>query len=97
MIDYLQKGKTINFECNCNILDQLYAKIQGEIFALKKQNIFHQGNAHVHTSDLIMAKFKKLKYEFLEHPAYSLGLSSDCVSKPEKNFDWKAFYIKRQC
>ena len=76
LIDYLQKGKTINSEYYCSLLDQLHAQIRIKRPALKKKRIiFHQDNARVHTSVLTMAKFKELNYELLDHPAYSPDLA----------------------
>jgi len=76
LIDYLQKGKTINSAYYCSLLDQLHAQIRIKRPALKKKTIiFHQDNARVHTSVLTMAKFKQLNYELLEHPAYSPDLA----------------------
>jgi len=37
LIDYLQKGKTINSKYYCSLLDQLHAKIHIKRHALKKR------------------------------------------------------------
>lgn len=76
LIDYLEKGKTINSEYYCNLLDQLDLKIREKRPGLQhKKIIFHQDNARVHKSVLTMAKFNELKYELLEHPPYSPDLA----------------------
>ena len=44
---------------------------------LKKKNIlFHQDNARVHTCAISMAKIMELKFELLHHPQYSPDLAS---------------------
>lgn len=41
-IHYLERDKTIDFECYCNLLDQLNQKIGGKKGGLEKENIiFH--------------------------------------------------------
>lgn len=76
LIDYLQKGKTINSEYYCNILDQLNVKIREKRPGLQhKKIIFHQDNAPAHKSVLTMAKINELKYELLDHPPYSPDLA----------------------
>ena len=52
LIDYLEKGKTINSEYYCNLLDQLDKNIREKKtrFTEEKQSFFHQDNARVHTS-----------------------------------------------
>jgi len=76
LIDYLEKGKTINSEYYCNLLDQLNEKIREKRPGLQhKKIIFHQDNAPAHKSVLTMAKFNELKYELLEHPPYSPDLA----------------------
>ncbi|KZC14057.1 Histone-lysine N-methyltransferase SETMAR [Dufourea novaeangliae] len=47
-------------------------------YCRKGKNAVHASknyNARVHTSVLTMAKFNELKYELLEHPAYSPDLA----------------------
>ena len=75
LIDYLEKGKTINSEYYCNLLDQLDKNIREKRPGLQKKIIFHQDNARVHTSFLTMVKLNELKYELFEHPPYSPDLA----------------------
>ena len=76
LIDYLEKGKTINSEYYCNLLDQLDKNIREKRSGLQKKTIiFHQDNARVHTSFLTMVKLNELKYELFEHPPYSPDLA----------------------
>lgn len=76
LIDYLAKGKTINSDYYCNLLDKLDPIIGDKRPGLqKKKIIFHQDNARVHTSFKTMSKFNELSYELLEHPAYSPDLA----------------------
>ena len=76
LIDYLEKGKTINSEYYCNLLDQLDKNIREKRPGLQKKTIiFHQDNARVHTGFLTMVKLNELKYELFEHPPYSPDLA----------------------
>ena len=76
LIDYLQKGKTINSEYYCNLLDQLNVQIREKRPGLqRKKIIFHQDNAPAHKSVLTMAKINELKYDLLDHPPYSPDLA----------------------
>lgn len=75
-IDYLQTGKTINSDYYCNLLNQLDEKIRERRPGLqKKKIIFHQDNAPAHTAQKTIAKITELKYELLQHPAYSPDLA----------------------
>lgn len=75
-VDYLQTGKTINSDYYCNLLDQLDAKNREKRPGLqKKKIIFHQDNAPAHTAQKTIAKISELKYELLQHPAYSPDLA----------------------
>ena len=77
LIDYLQKGKTINSEYYCSLLNQLDEKIREKRPGLQhKQIIFHQNNSPAHKGVEIMTKFNELKYELLEHLPYSPDLAS---------------------
>ena len=65
LIDYLQKGKTINSEYYCSLLDQLDEKIHKKRPGLQLKKItFHQDNAPVHNGVFTMTKFSKLRYDF---------------------------------
>lgn len=76
MIDYLQKGKTINGEYYVKLLDKLDIIINEKRPGLqKKKIIFHQDNARPHTALITMAKINELKYELLQHPPYSPDLA----------------------
>lgn len=72
MIDYLEKGKTINSAYYTALLDSLDEKIKEQRPHLaKKKVLFHQDNAPVHTSAVSMAKLHELRYELLPHAPYS--------------------------
>lgn len=76
LIDYLEKGKTINSEYYTTLLDQLDVMVREKRPSLRKKKIiFNQDNARVHTSALSMAKIKELKYDLLEQPPYSPDLA----------------------
>ena len=93
MIDYLEKGKTINSEYYCNLLDQLDKNIREKRPGLQKKTIiFHQDNARVHTSFLTMVKLNELKYECLNTPPYSTRFGRLLpLQKLETIPSWKAF------
>jgi len=75
-IDYLQKGKTITGEYYSDLLDRFDIELkQKRPNCTKKKVLFHQDNARVHTCVVAMAKFHKLGYELLPHPAYSPDLA----------------------
>lgn len=57
-VDYPQIGKTVNFNFDCNLLNQLDANICEERPALKK--IIFQDNGHAQKA---IAKINKLKYK----------------------------------
>lgn len=79
LIAYLEKGKTINYDHYCSLLDRFDAKIRKKRSAQKK-NHFSDYNAHANTSVLTMLTqvfFKELKHELFEHPAYLYLVSSE--------------------
>lgn len=66
MIGNLEKGKTINTEYYCNLLDQFNKKIlEKRIGIVKKKIIVHLDTTLVHLSVLIMAKVNELQKIFL--------------------------------
>ena len=76
LVDYLEKGKTINGKYYANLLRQLRAKIlelrPGKI---TKVVMFHQDNAPAHTSGIAMQTIKDCGFELLDHPPYSPDLA----------------------
>ena len=75
-IDYLQKGKTVNGEYYCKLLDHFNDVLKEKRpHMAKKKVLFHQDNARVHTCVVVMAKIHELSYELLPHPPYSPDLS----------------------
>lgn len=76
VIDYLQKGKTINGVYYANLLQRLSDEIKKKRPYLRKKNVlFDQDNAPVHTSLIAMAKINELKFQLLPHAPYSLDLA----------------------
>lgn len=76
LLNYLEKGKTINSQYYVSLLDQLDDKIREKQPGLRKKKIiFLQDNAPAHKSILTMTKFNELKYDLLEHPPYSPDLA----------------------
>lgn len=76
MIDYLQKGKTINKEYYMALLDRLSDEIKKKRPHLaKKKILFHQDNAPSHKAKVTEEKFKQLGWELLPHPPYSPDLA----------------------
>ncbi|XP_076667941.1 histone-lysine N-methyltransferase SETMAR-like [Andrena cerasifolii] len=76
LIDYLQRGKTINGEYYANLLQRLSEEIKEKRPQLAtKKALLHQDNAPVHTSVITMAKINELKFELLPHAPYSPDLT----------------------
>lgn len=74
-IDYLEKGRTINSDYYCALLDRLKNEIALKRPHMKKKKIlFHQDNAPCHKSMKTMAKMNELNFELLPHPPYSPDL-----------------------
>jgi len=75
-IDYLEKGKTINTDYYCALLERLKDEIAKKRPHMKKKKIlFHQDNAPCHKSMKTMVKFNELHFELLPHPPYSPDLA----------------------
>lgn len=75
-IDYLEKGKTINSEYYCALLDRLSEEIKIKRPHLaKKKVLFHQDNAPSHTAFLTQQKLAELRFEIAPHPPYSPDLA----------------------
>ena len=76
MIDYLQKGKTINGAYYSSLLKQLKERIKikrrGKI---RKGVLFHQDNAPAHKSVVAMAAINDCGFELVQHPPYSPDLA----------------------
>lgn len=71
-IDYLEKGKTINSDYYCALLDRLKEEIAKKRPHMKKKKLlFHQDNAPCHKSMKTMVKLNELHFELLPHPPYS--------------------------
>ena len=63
-INYLQNGKTINGEYYAKLLERLSHEAKEKRPHLtKKKVLFHQDNAPVHTSVIVMAKINELKFK----------------------------------
>ena len=76
LIDYLQKGQTINGTYYASLLTQLREKIKIKRRGkLTKGVLFHQDNAPVHKSVIAMAAIHNCGFKLIEHPPYSLDLA----------------------
>ena len=64
LINYLEKGRTINSDYNCAFLDRLEKKSQ------ENGLIFLQDNASAHKSIKTMPKINELHFELPPHPPY---------------------------
>ena len=63
-IDYLEKGQTITRDYYASLLHRLSEEIKKKPPHLKKKEVvFHQDNARVHTCAVSMAKIMELKFE----------------------------------
>ena len=87
LIDYLQKGKTINGEYYGNLLRQLRKAIKSKRPGkLKKVSLFHQDNASAYKSVVAMSTVNDRGFELIDHPPYSLNLApSDYFLFPNMN------------
>ena len=76
LIDYLQKGQTINGTYYTSLLTQLREKIKIKRRGkLTKGVLFHQDNAPVHKSVIAMAAIHDFGFKLIEHPPYSPDLA----------------------
>lgn len=76
LIDFLQKGKTINGNYYATLLHQLHQEIKTKRPHLaKKKILFHHDNAPAHSSAIATTKLVELRYEILPHPPYSPDLA----------------------
>ncbi|GFV37301.1 histone-lysine N-methyltransferase SETMAR [Trichonephila clavipes] len=75
LIKYLQKEKTITGAYYASLLDKLKSELEEKQPHLQKKKIlFHPDNAQSYPSPVAMAKIHELRFELLDHPAYSPDL-----------------------
>ena len=76
MIDFLDKGQTINSEYYCGLLrrmrEQLWRKRPGK---MRMNPIFLQDNARPHVSNRSLQTIAEIGLQTLKHPPYSPDLS----------------------
>ena len=76
LIDYLQKGQTINGTYSASLLTQLWEKIKikrrGKV---NKGVLFRQDNAPVHKAVIAMAAIHDCGFKLIEHPPYSTDMA----------------------
>jgi [histone H3]-lysine36 N-dimethyltransferase SETMAR len=72
MVDYLARGEKINTAYYCILLRKIKEKHPK---LLRKDVLFHQDNARVHTSVESMAHIRDNGFELLPHQAYSPDLA----------------------
>ena len=76
LIDYLQKGQTINSTYFASLLMHLQEKIKVKRRGkLTKDVLFHQDNAPVHKSVIAIAAIHDCGFKLIEHPPYSPDLA----------------------
>ena len=76
LVDYLEKGQTINGEYYSNLLRQLREAVKKKRPGkLTKGVLFHQDNAPVHKSVVAMATLHDCGFELIQHPPYSPDLA----------------------
>lgn len=64
LIDYLEKGKTINGEYYVNILGRLNSAIAGKRPDVAKNKVlFLHDNAPVHSSAIVVKKIEELRFD----------------------------------
>ena len=76
LIDFLEKGRTINSEYYIALLVRLKEEITKKRPQMKKSKVlFHQDNPPCHKSIAKMTKLHELRMELLLHPPYSPDLT----------------------
>jgi len=76
LIDYLEKGQTINGRYYADLLRQLRVAIKAKRRGmLTKGVLFHQDNAPVHKSVVAMSAIHDCGFELIDHPPYSPDLA----------------------
>uniref|UniRef100_A0A672ZDH7 Mos1 transposase HTH domain-containing protein n=1 Tax=Sphaeramia orbicularis TaxID=375764 RepID=A0A672ZDH7_9TELE len=79
MVDYLQKGQTINGEFYASELRKLKKEIKAKRRGkLRAGVLLLQDNAPVHTAQVAVAEAHNCGFELLPHPPYSPDLSHLC-------------------
>jgi [histone H3]-lysine36 N-dimethyltransferase SETMAR len=91
MVDYLARGETINTAYYCILLRKLKEKHPR---LLRKNVLFHQDNARVHTSVASMAQIHDNGFELLPHLAYSPDLASTDFHLFKKTSRWTGVFIE---
>lgn len=72
LIDYLQKGATINGQYYAELLQKLNDALRAKRPGMaKKKVLFHQDNAPAHTSTVAMSKIHDLHFQLVPHAPYS--------------------------
>jgi [histone H3]-lysine36 N-dimethyltransferase SETMAR len=72
MVDYLARAETINTAYYCILLRKIKEKHPR---LLRKNVLFHQDNARVHTSVESVALIRVIGFELPPHPSYSPDLA----------------------
>ena len=74
---FLRTGETITAEKYCQYIDEMHEKLKIIRPSLVNRHgpILLHDNARPHTSYKTIAKLNELKYEILQHPAYSPDFS----------------------
>ncbi|KAJ7341216.1 hypothetical protein JRQ81_005068 [Phrynocephalus forsythii] len=85
LTDYLQKGKTLNSDYYCNLLEKLHDALKQKRHGMISKGIrFLADNAPVHTAQASVVTAHCLGYELLQHPPYSPDFApSDFFLFPE--------------
>jgi [histone H3]-lysine36 N-dimethyltransferase SETMAR len=93
MVDYLARGETINTAYYCILLRKIKEKYP-RLF--RKNVLFHQDNARLHTSVESMAQIRDNGFELGPYPAYSPDLApSDFQLFPNlKTSRWTEVFIE---
>jgi [histone H3]-lysine36 N-dimethyltransferase SETMAR len=73
--EFMPRGKTINAEFYCRMLDRVVVAIEKRGLLDNKQIVFLQDNARPHTAKITKAKLVQLGWTVLPHPPYSPDLA----------------------
>lgn len=76
LVDYLEKGRTINADYYCGLLDKLRTAIdEKRPRTQRKKILFHQDNAPAHKAGKTITKMDSLGFQLVPHPPYSPDLA----------------------
>ena len=99
LVDFLERGATINAKCNADTLQKLRRAMKSERPGMLSDGIILlHDNARPHTANLARDKLQRFGWETLQHPPYSPDLSPcdfHIFRKPEEKHSWTSLSFGR--